>query len=180
MAVSCSISNRCGFERRIPSRSARTCEVSIVAGSTSGAGGMRAGPFSKPLAAGGPAAPVYGGRWRHARGSLLESFPSASGTGAGRNRDGVSSLCCYDDFHRRLRQEGSSSWWTKASAVTSGGEVVPGRALGTMLTYGFPDLDLEAELALATRLGAKLLEILPEWSRFPDPRLVRQRAAAWG
>jgi sugar phosphate isomerase/epimerase len=49
-----------------------------------------------------------------------------------------------------------------------------------MVTYGFPDLDLDAELALAIQLGAAVLEILPEWGRLPDPALVRRRAAEWG
>src|SRR5207248_781943 len=61
----------------------------------------------------------------------------------------------------------------KRASGAEGGEVVPGRTLGTMVTYGFPDIELEAELALARRLGAECLEILPEWSRFPDPGLVR-------
>jgi sugar phosphate isomerase/epimerase len=54
------------------------------------------------------------------------------------------------------------------------------RALGTMVTYGFPDLDLEAELTLAIQLGATMLETLPDWGRFPDPGLVRRCAADRG
>jgi sugar phosphate isomerase/epimerase len=57
---------------------------------------------------------------------------------------------------------------------------VPGRALGTMITYGYPGIDLEDELALAAWLGAETLEILPEWSLFPDPELVRRQAADRG
>ena len=53
---------------------------------------------------------------------------------------------------------------------------MPGRTLGTMITYGYPDIELADELALAARLGALVLEILPEWSRFPDPALVRRSA----
>jgi sugar phosphate isomerase/epimerase len=49
-----------------------------------------------------------------------------------------------------------------------------------MVTYGFPDLDLEAELALAMQLGAAVLEILPEWGRLPDPGLLRRCAADRG
>jgi sugar phosphate isomerase/epimerase len=49
-----------------------------------------------------------------------------------------------------------------------------------MVAYGFPALDLEAELALAMRIGAEVLEVLPDWSRLPDPGPVRQRAAARG
>ena len=51
-----------------------------------------------------------------------------------------------------------------------------GRALGTMITYGYPEIALEDELEVAARLGAAVLEILPEWSRLPDPTLVRRRA----
>ena len=54
------------------------------------------------------------------------------------------------------------------------------RALGTMVTYGYPDLDLDDELALATRFGVEVLEILPDWSRFPDPGLVRARQPTMG
>jgi sugar phosphate isomerase/epimerase len=57
---------------------------------------------------------------------------------------------------------------------------VAGRPLGTMVTYGYPDIDFDAELSVAIQLGATLLEILPEWSLFPDPGLVRERAAARG
>jgi sugar phosphate isomerase/epimerase len=49
-----------------------------------------------------------------------------------------------------------------------------------MVTYGYPDLELENELVLATRFGVQLLEILPEWSQFPDPGLVRRGAADHG
>jgi sugar phosphate isomerase/epimerase len=54
------------------------------------------------------------------------------------------------------------------------------RALGTMITYGFPDVGLDAELTLAIQLGAEVLEILPHWGRLPDPALLRQRAADRG
>ena len=57
---------------------------------------------------------------------------------------------------------------------------MPERTLGTMITYGYPDIDLADELALAARLGAQVLEILPEWSRFPDPAPVRRAAADAG
>lgn len=49
-----------------------------------------------------------------------------------------------------------------------------------MITYGYPDIELSEELALAARLGAEVLEILPEWGRFPDPAVVRDRAAEGG
>jgi sugar phosphate isomerase/epimerase len=49
-----------------------------------------------------------------------------------------------------------------------------------MVTYGYPDIDLDAELDLAVGIGASLLEILPEWSSLPDPALVRRRAVDCG
>jgi sugar phosphate isomerase/epimerase len=49
-----------------------------------------------------------------------------------------------------------------------------------MVTYGYPDIALEDELDLAIRIGASVLEILPEWSRLPDPALVRRQAADRG
>jgi len=57
---------------------------------------------------------------------------------------------------------------------------VSGRSLGTMITYGYPEIDLADELALAARIGVEVLELLPEWSRFPDPALVRREAADRG
>jgi sugar phosphate isomerase/epimerase len=44
-----------------------------------------------------------------------------------------------------------------------------------MVTYGFPDITIAAELALATRLGAVILEILPDWRTLPDPGVLRRR-----
>jgi sugar phosphate isomerase/epimerase len=55
-----------------------------------------------------------------------------------------------------------------------------GRSLGTMVAYGFPTIDFAAELALAGRIGASLLEILPDWRTLPDPRFVRRQAADAG
>lgn len=49
-----------------------------------------------------------------------------------------------------------------------------------MITYGYPDIDLADELELAWHLGASVLEILPEWSRLPDPRELRNRVADRG
>jgi sugar phosphate isomerase/epimerase len=54
------------------------------------------------------------------------------------------------------------------------------RPLGTMVTYGYPEIELADELSLALRIGASLLEILPEWSRLPDPARVRHQAAGAG
>jgi sugar phosphate isomerase/epimerase len=60
------------------------------------------------------------------------------------------------------------------------GPIVADRPLGTMIVYGFPEIDLPDELSLARRIGASVLEILPEWGRFPDPAVVRARAADQG
>jgi sugar phosphate isomerase/epimerase len=54
------------------------------------------------------------------------------------------------------------------------------RPLGTMIVYGFPDIDLFNELGLAQRIGASVLEILPDWGRFPDPAAISARAADHG
>jgi sugar phosphate isomerase/epimerase len=49
------------------------------------------------------------------------------------------------------------------------------RSLGTMIVFGFPRSDLEVDLAIAGRLGAEVLEILPYWSAFPDPAPLKAR-----
>ena len=54
------------------------------------------------------------------------------------------------------------------------------RLLGTMVTYGYSEINLADELDLAVRIGASVLEILPEWSRLPDPAVVRRRSADRG
>ena len=54
------------------------------------------------------------------------------------------------------------------------------RELGTMVAFGFPGLDFTAELALADRLGATVLEILPDWRRCPDPGALRAPVADAG
>ncbi len=54
------------------------------------------------------------------------------------------------------------------------------RALGTMVAYGFAGLDFTAELALASRLGATVLEVLPDWRGYPDPKAVRAPVADAG
>lgn len=54
------------------------------------------------------------------------------------------------------------------------------RPLGTMVAYGFPRGDVGVDLALAGRLGASLLEVLPDWAQNPDPRPLRQRAGDAG
>jgi sugar phosphate isomerase/epimerase len=50
------------------------------------------------------------------------------------------------------------------------------RALGTMVTYGYPDIDFGDELSLAIWIGASFLEILPHWGRLLDPGLARRQA----
>jgi sugar phosphate isomerase/epimerase len=54
------------------------------------------------------------------------------------------------------------------------------RTLGTMVTFGYPEIELDDELALAVRIGASVLEILPDWSRLPDAALIRTRAGDRG
>jgi sugar phosphate isomerase/epimerase len=49
-----------------------------------------------------------------------------------------------------------------------------------MITYGYPQIDLADELDLAIRIGASVLEILPEWSLLPDPALVHRQSADRG
>jgi len=49
-----------------------------------------------------------------------------------------------------------------------------------MIAYGFPRGDLANDLAIARRLGASTLEILPDWGRRPDPSLLRETVADWG
>ena len=49
-----------------------------------------------------------------------------------------------------------------------------------MIAYGYPGVELEDELLLARRIGASVLEILPAWSAYPDPRVARISAADRG
>src|SRR3989442_1131153 len=51
------------------------------------------------------------------------------------------------------------------------------RPLGTMVTYGFVEGGLEFDLAMAQRLGAHVVEILPDWRRLPDARTLRAQVA---
>ncbi len=57
------------------------------------------------------------------------------------------------------------------------GSTRQGRILGTMVTCGYPKVDLQADLTLAKRLGARCLELLPYWANTPDPNLVRRQLA---
>jgi sugar phosphate isomerase/epimerase len=54
------------------------------------------------------------------------------------------------------------------------------RRLGTMIAYGFPRLSLDSELDLAERLGARIVEVLPDWRALPDPHVPRRIAADRG
>lgn len=54
------------------------------------------------------------------------------------------------------------------------------RPLGTMVAYGFVEVDFSMELHLAGRLGARCLEIFPEWNKEPDPRALRVHVADVG
>ena len=54
------------------------------------------------------------------------------------------------------------------------------RPLGTMIVYGYPKGDVEVDLAIAARLGAEVLEILPDWRAFPDPLPLRIRVRELG
>lgn len=54
---------------------------------------------------------------------------------------------------------------------------VPRRALGTMIAYGFPGRPVAGDLAIARRLGASLVEILPDWRSYPDPAALRDQVA---
>jgi sugar phosphate isomerase/epimerase len=42
-----------------------------------------------------------------------------------------------------------------------------------MVAYGFVEGGLAADLAIARRLGAEVVEILPDWRSLPDPRACR-------
>lgn len=56
----------------------------------------------------------------------------------------------------------------------------PVRRLGTMVAYGFAEIDLHDDLALAARLGAEVLEIFPLWSGLPDPHALERWVADAG
>ncbi len=64
--------------------------------------------------------------------------------------------------------------------MTITSEVQPRRPLGTMVTYGFVADALTIDLAIARRLGATAVEILPDWRIFPDPKILRKQVADTG
>lgn len=49
------------------------------------------------------------------------------------------------------------------------------RCLGTMVAYGFPRDELDLDLYLAERMGATVLEVLPDWGALPNARELRDR-----
>jgi sugar phosphate isomerase/epimerase len=49
-----------------------------------------------------------------------------------------------------------------------------------MVAYGFEKIPVAAELALARRLGAQVLEILPDWKIMPAARRLRAQVADGG
>lgn len=49
-----------------------------------------------------------------------------------------------------------------------------------MITHGYPGIKLADEFDLAARIGASLVEILPNWSANPSPAEVRRLAAERG
>jgi sugar phosphate isomerase/epimerase len=54
------------------------------------------------------------------------------------------------------------------------------RPLGTMVAHGFAPGLLEFDLGIAVRLGATLVEVLPEWRAWPDPGELRTKVSAAG
>lgn len=54
------------------------------------------------------------------------------------------------------------------------------RPIGTMIVYGGPGRALDAELEIARKLGAEVLEILPDWAIEPDPLALRVRVVDRG
>jgi sugar phosphate isomerase/epimerase len=54
------------------------------------------------------------------------------------------------------------------------------RPLGTMIVYGFPKAAIGGDLAIAARLGAEVVEVLPDWRCFPDPIPLREIVEAEG
>ena len=54
------------------------------------------------------------------------------------------------------------------------------RPLGTMVAYGFPGVEVRGDLAIAGRLGASCVEVLPDWRSLPDPVAFGALAADHG
>ena len=54
------------------------------------------------------------------------------------------------------------------------------RPIGTMVTYGFVPGGLAFDLAIAKKLSASVVEILPEWKSLPDPRELHKQVTDAG
>lgn len=54
------------------------------------------------------------------------------------------------------------------------------RPLGTMIAYGFAGGELAVDLAVAQRLAASVVEVLPDWRGRPPAALLRQQVADAG
>jgi sugar phosphate isomerase/epimerase len=49
-----------------------------------------------------------------------------------------------------------------------------------MVAYGFAGGDLSVDLAIGNRIGARVVEILPDWRALPDPKPLRGQVADAG
>ncbi|MDR3633878.1 MAG: sugar phosphate isomerase/epimerase [Isosphaeraceae bacterium] len=54
------------------------------------------------------------------------------------------------------------------------------RNLGTMIVYGYPERPLGDDLNIAARLGAGVVEVLPQWQAEPDPVVLRREIQGRG
>ena len=54
------------------------------------------------------------------------------------------------------------------------------RSLGTMVTYGYPEIAFRDELCIAMKIVTTVLEILPDWGRLPDPAAGSQAVGRRG
>jgi hypothetical protein len=95
------------LQRRIPSRSTRTREVSRASGSMRGAGGIARSSFLDLSAATTTTttpSPSHD-RCRHTPASLSSRLDRRSLFGGSSDSKGTRSVRCYDDFRQQLRQE---------------------------------------------------------------------------
>lgn len=58
--------------------------------------------------------------------------------------------------------------------------MTPARSLGTMVVHGATRDVLDGDLAIAESLGARTLEVLPDWRDLPDPAALRRRLSERG
>ena len=54
------------------------------------------------------------------------------------------------------------------------------RPIGTMIVYGFTSGDLARDLDLALKLGARCVEVLPQWRSEPDAATLKRQVADTG